>query len=290
MAGDTPWAVMAEVLGIGLRHFTTDGEGTMDNSEVGRLWDENAEAWTALARAGYDVYRDFVNTPAFMAMLPDVAGLQGLDIGCGEGHNTRLLAQRGAGVTALDISTAFIERAVETERNEPAGIRYLRASATELPFPAARFDFVTAFMSIMDVSQADVAIREIHRVLKPAGLFQFSITHPCFQTPQWKWVRNDSNQRIGVICGDYFTAPEVRIEEWIFGAAPVEMRQQLRPFRIPVFQRTLSSWLNLIVKTGFNIESFAEPYADEKTAEQCPAVADTRLIAYFLHMRCRKAR
>jgi len=41
----------------------------MDHREAGRYWDGNAEAWTRLARAGYDVYRDHLNTPAFFAML-----------------------------------------------------------------------------------------------------------------------------------------------------------------------------------------------------------------------------
>lgn len=75
----------------------------MNHTEAGRYWNENAYAWTQLARAGYDTYRDHLNTPAFFAILPDVRGLAGLDIGCGEGHNTRLLAQRGARVTAVDI-------------------------------------------------------------------------------------------------------------------------------------------------------------------------------------------
>jgi hypothetical protein len=69
----------------------------MDHEEVGRFWDGNAEAWTRLARAGYDVYRDHLNTPALLALLPDVAGLTGLDIGCGEGHDTRRLDRRRAG-------------------------------------------------------------------------------------------------------------------------------------------------------------------------------------------------
>lgn len=68
----------------------------MDDADVGRYWDHNADTWTELARAGYDVHRDLVNTPAFLAMLPNVTGSSGLDLGCGEGHNTRLLARRGA--------------------------------------------------------------------------------------------------------------------------------------------------------------------------------------------------
>src|SRR5262245_4084008 len=70
----------------------------VDHREVGRYWNDNADTWTRLARAGYDIYRDFVNTPAFFEMLPDVSGLRVLDIGCGERYNTRLLAERGARV------------------------------------------------------------------------------------------------------------------------------------------------------------------------------------------------
>jgi hypothetical protein len=66
----------------------------MDHRDAGTYWNENAEAWTRLSRAGYDVYRDGLNTPAFLALLPDVRGLRGLDIGSGEGHGTRLLAAR----------------------------------------------------------------------------------------------------------------------------------------------------------------------------------------------------
>jgi len=84
----------------------------MDHLQTGKLWDENAEAWTAMARAGYDVYRDCLNTPAFLAMLPEIGGMAGLDIGCGEGHNTRLLARRGAAMTGLDIAGRFLQNAL----------------------------------------------------------------------------------------------------------------------------------------------------------------------------------
>src|SRR5215831_2396664 len=101
----------------------------MNHEEAGRCWNGNASAWTRLARAGYDVYRDYLNTPAFFEMLPDVAGLAGLDVGCGEGHNTRLLAKRGARVTGVDIAEDFIAHARQSETDDPLGIDYRVASA-----------------------------------------------------------------------------------------------------------------------------------------------------------------
>jgi len=254
------------------------------------MWDENAEVWTQLARAGYDVYRDLVNTPAFLAMLPDIQGRRGLDIGCGEGHNTRLLAQRGATMTALDISATFIRYARQTEREQPLGIEYQIASGVELPFGDRMFDFATAFMSLMDMADSESAIREAFRVIKPGGFFQFSISHPCFLTPQWKWVKDDSGQRIGVVCGQYFDQKPARVAEWTFSHAPAELKETLRNFKAPIFQRTLSVWLNLLANTGFQIERATEPLADEKTATEYPTLADTRLVAYFLIIRCRKPR
>lgn len=263
-------------------------EGAMGHRRVGRMWDENAPVWTKLARAGYDVYRDFINIPAFLDMLPDVSGLRGLDIGCGEGHNTRLVAARGASMTAIDVSKAFVAQARAIEAAEALGIEYITASAVELPFPEESFDFAMATMSLMDIPEQDVAVREAYRVLRPRGFLQFSICHPCFSTRRWKWVCDERGERVGVVCGDYFNPPQGEVEEWIFGAAPPEVRDGLRKFRIPRFFRTLSYWMNMIVDVGFRLERFCEPYADEKTAEACPDVADTRHVAFFLHVRCRR--
>src|SRR2546427_11085221 len=118
----------------------------MDDHEVGRMWNENAEVWSKLARAGYDVYRDRVNTPAFFAMLPEVRGLRGLDVGCGEGNNTRLVAKRGAAMTAVDISETFVNHARQGESESPVGIHYELASAHHPPFPDGTLDLATSFM------------------------------------------------------------------------------------------------------------------------------------------------
>ena len=67
----------------------------MERSEAAKHREANADAWTRHVRAGYDIYRDALNTPAFLAMLPPIVGLSGLDIGCGEGAHTRQLARLG---------------------------------------------------------------------------------------------------------------------------------------------------------------------------------------------------
>ncbi len=81
--------------------------------DAGACWEANADLWTAQARGGYDVYRDALNTPSFLAMLPPVEGLAGLDIGCGEGGNTRQVARLGARMTGIDIAPTFIRHAIK---------------------------------------------------------------------------------------------------------------------------------------------------------------------------------
>jgi hypothetical protein len=64
----------------------------MEQFDVARVWEANADAWTRHSRAGSDIYRDGLNTPAFLAALPPVKGLNGLDIGCGEPHQSSRVA------------------------------------------------------------------------------------------------------------------------------------------------------------------------------------------------------
>ena len=262
----------------------------MDHREVGEYWDRNADAWTQLSRAGYDIYRDFLNTPAFLDMLPEVRGLSGLDIGCGEGHNTRLVAHRGARMSAMDVSEVFIRHASEAEAREPLGIDYRVASAVELPFADETFDFAVAFMSLMDIPENELALAEAFRVVRAGGFFQFSITHPCFDTPHRRNLRDANHRTYAIEVGGYFDHTDGRVDEWIFGAAPPEARQGMAPFRVPRFHRTLSDWVNTVVDTGFVLERLGEPRASDETVRQCPHMQDAQVAGYFLHLRCRKPR
>jgi len=260
----------------------------MDHRQAGRYWEGNAFAWTRLSRQGWDVYRDAVNTPGFLDLLPDVNGKKGLDVGCGEGHNTRLFAERGAQMFAIDVAPTFVRLAAEMESKEGVAIRYAVASALALPFAPGQFDFATAVMSLMDLPDHKLALKEIQRVLRVGGFLQFSIMHPCFFPPHRQLLRTPQGKAYAVEVGQYFERVDGRIERWLFSAAPQEAKAGLKPFEIPVFHRTLAEWLNGVTQAGFVLERVAEPRADDDTARRVPAVEDTRVVANFLHVRCRK--
>lgn len=255
--------------------------------DVRSLWEANAAAWVEMSRAGYDVYRDLVNTPAFMTMLPEVSGLVGLDLGCGEGHNTRLVGRRGAQVVGVDVAPTFLRAAVGEERADPAGVSYLQADGACLPVGDQAVDFVVAFMSLMDMADASGSLAEAYRVLRPGGFLQFSVLHPLSLVPYRRWISDDDGERVALAVGGYFEGGPLE-GTWTFGAAPEEVRRRHQPFRVRYFRRTMSGWLNEVARSGFWLEEVCEPCAGEQTAEAHPKVADTRIAPYFLIIRARR--
>ncbi len=260
----------------------------MDKEISTQRWHENAQTWTTLSRAGYDVYRDVLNTPWFLRFLPDVTGQFGIDIGCGEGTNTRRVAQLGATITGCDLVQTFVDAAQELEAHDPVGASFTQADARHLPFVDNHFDFATSFMCLMDFPNPDQALKEAFRVIKPTGFLQFSILHPCFVTLNSKRDQDPVTGKLGRTVHEYFTHSNGAEETWTFGTVPPELLDTIPKFNVPRFHRPLSDWINDIVTTGFTLEAIQEPRATDQEARDHPSVADTRDTPLFLHFRCRK--
>jgi ubiquinone/menaquinone biosynthesis methyltransferase len=97
-------------------------------------------------------------------------GVEALDLACGTGDITFALSAAGASTTGLDITPRMLELAAakHVRTNAP---RWVVGDMMALPFANARFDLVTTGYGIRNVPVLQDAIEEIHRVLKPGGLF-----------------------------------------------------------------------------------------------------------------------
>jgi SAM-dependent methyltransferase len=115
--------------------------------------------------------------PAMRALMPDVAGKQVLDIGCGSGWYAEYLLSRGAEVTAFDYDAQFVALTQARVRERAL---VLRADLAEpLRFAAdATFDLAIAPLVLHYLHDWEPPLRELYRVLRPGGALVFSTHHP----------------------------------------------------------------------------------------------------------------
>jgi SAM-dependent methyltransferase len=237
---------------------------TMGEEQVAAAWDANAAIWVEHVRAGYDLYREIFTMPAFLEFIPDLCGLQVIDLGCGEGLNTRALARRGARMTGIDLAPGMIAAARASEAEKPLGIAYHVGSFTRLEQCAdASFDAAVSTMALMDSPDFAAAAHAAHRVLRASGGFYFSVLHPCFITPGIGWLRDQRGQETHLAVADYFSNRSY-VEHWRFSKAPETGNAE--PFRVPRFGRRLADYVNGLCAAGFRIARVAEP---RPTAAQC---------------------
>jgi SAM-dependent methyltransferase len=76
-----------------------------------RGWEAEARNWAEFTRVpGHDVAHEVINLPAFLRLLPGLAGLT-LDLGCGEGRLGRVLLSRGYRLAGVDAAPTMVRLA-----------------------------------------------------------------------------------------------------------------------------------------------------------------------------------
>jgi len=126
-------------------------------------------------------------------------GARVLEIGCGTGAVTALLANRGAHVTAVDQNPAMLEQARRRLAIGPPGsAELLECTAAEIDgLPERAFDAVVASLSLSEMSPGErsFVLREANLRLKPGGLLVVGdevrprsacrrVVHALFRAPQ----------------------------------------------------------------------------------------------------------
>lgn len=115
-------------------------------------------------------------------LRPDLAVLE---IGCGAGYFTKVLAESGARITAIDISPDLLK--VARRAAPSANVTFQLENAYAMSFPDNSFDLV-AGISVLHHLDIEKGLAEVFRVLKPGGGIFF--TEPNMLNPQIALQKN----------------------------------------------------------------------------------------------------
>ena len=188
-----------------------------------------------------DWYAEFTQDwePVCLPYVPeDLRGKRVLDLACGTGALDRLLADRWATVTAIDISTAMLHNAAPLDQ-----VDYLHGDATDTRWWDGKpFDGVVSNMALMDIEDLDGALTSIAAVVDSDGWILITVLHPCFPG------RRDT--------GTLSSWPPARGYSW--EGWWTTNSNGVRG-RVGAHHRMLSTYLNAVIRAGLEIVEVIEP-------------------------------
>ncbi len=159
------WIVLGIIfLALGFLRIIDKRHRTPAPAFLGRLLDSKIRRWSQppdkiIERSGIE------------------PGMTVLDLGCGSGAFTTLLARvigEQGKVYAVDIQPGMLQqlecKLAKAENLDIRNVELKQASAYELPFEDESFDLVYMVASLQEISDRGKALREASRVLKPGGI------------------------------------------------------------------------------------------------------------------------
>ena len=134
-----------------------------------------------------------------LGVIPDVAGLDVIELGCGTGYISAWLARRGAKVVGIDNSERQLETARALQRRHGLEFELIHGNAEAVPKPDASFDLAISEYGACLWCDPYAWIPEAARLLRPGGSLIF-LTNSAFlmlfvpdedDAPAENWVRRD---------------------------------------------------------------------------------------------------
>jgi SAM-dependent methyltransferase len=237
-------------------------------------WEAEAANWAAFARTpGHDQTHRNINLPAFLRLLPEPEpGASTLDLACGEGRLTRLLAGHGHRVAGVDAAPTMARLAAA---HEQAASPVINGDATALPFGDGVFGLVVAYMCLHDIDAMPEAVAEAARVLRPGGKLCVAIPHPVHSAGEFE--RRDGEARF-VISGSYLDP------------APTDWAAERGGVRLTFHSehRPLQAYSLALERAGLLIEAIREIRVPDELVDGDPAKRRWQRIPLFLHLRAIK--
>lgn len=154
------------------------------------------------ANASYygEISEDYSRFPGLRSEVVEFArdalrGMPVLDLGCGGGRDSRLLASLGRDVIAGDYSSQMLEWARDQSVKNNCAASFVRLNALTLPFQDCSIGGVWASGSLLHIPSACLnrSLMEVYRVLAPGGIAKISMR--CGADEGWRFGGSLNGQR-----------------------------------------------------------------------------------------------
>ena len=214
------------------------------------------EAYEAMAerynaRIEIAPYNAYIERPAILSLLPEVKGKHVLDAGCGPGFYAELLLERGATVTAIDVSPKMIALTKQRVGNrvtikrvsleEP--LAFLADQSVDVVFSSLVLDYVKNWNSLFG---------EFNRILRDDGYFIFSTEHPFA-----KFKYRDHPEK------------EILAENY-YKTEYLELFWDSFKLLVPSYRRPLGVFFDCLDKSGFQFDKLIETQPTEDFKQNDP--------------------
>jgi SAM-dependent methyltransferase len=155
-------------------------QGTMSHVERNRLvWTEAAPEYGERAprawASGEFTWGVWHVPDAELQALPDVAGMDTIELGCGTAYISAWLARRGARPVGIDVTPAQLETARRMQGEFGLDFPLLEANAEDVPLPGESFDLAISEYGASIWADPHRWIPEAARLLRPGGWLVFLV-------------------------------------------------------------------------------------------------------------------
>ena len=227
-------------------------------AEGADIWERKAAFWADfMGPDGNALFREVI-APAQLRLLELQAGERVLDVACGAGQFSRVMARLGASVVACDIAPTFVRRAREQAAKDGlSNIEVHLADATDeqaLLALGGPFDAALCAMAIMDLPVIAPLLRATHALLRPGGRLVFTVMHPVFFSTRARLIEEQFDEP-----GAARTERSIKVTAYL--DVPVEKGTGVRGEPEPhlYFHRPIGHLLTACFDTGFVLDGMEEP-------------------------------
>jgi len=207
--------------------------------------------------------------PIVLQLCGDVAGKLVIDVGCGEGRFSRMLAERGATCVGIDPTPGLVAAA-----RDRGGMAPVRAVAEAMPLRDGAFDLAISYITLVDIEGYAEAIAEMSRLLRPGGrVVAVNIGFVSASVgPGSAWQRDADGNELYVPIDNY-GAEWSAVLEW-------------DGIRIRNWHRPLGAYMDAYLGAGLILRHFSEPTPPEAFR---PLVPRAFRVPWFTVMGWEKA-